>query len=218
VATPLLDNIFAGFVEKRIWIFGRGDEDTAWCSVLLKLNGEMTMNMKHTAKAALLALGLSMAISGVASAQCSSGWIANALCETGFLTQEQANLADLTNARLGNPVDRAVLEGVSAGANYIVPGSGELVRGAWVARDAVSRGQRGQSATSQTRGNTNSYRQSADPYSNQWGSQQPRMTTRCYFQTGFMAGQVFDFAGMAAPMSIGGLCNDGMGGLGVAVQ
>ena len=60
-----------------------------------------------------------------AYAQCSSGFIANALCELGVIDKPTANALDDVHKGLGNPLDHAA-PGI---AEWMVPGSGAIVGG-----------------------------------------------------------------------------------------
>lgn len=73
----------------------------------------------------LLAAAL-LGISSAANADCSSGFIANVLCQSGVIDQQTARDLDRANAALGQPVDNAIYSGM----DYVVPGSGTAAR-AW---------------------------------------------------------------------------------------
>lgn len=59
-----------------------------------------------------------------ALANCSSGFIADALCQAGVIDQQTANTADAWNAATGQPVDNAIYDGM----DDFVPGSGDAAR------------------------------------------------------------------------------------------
>jgi hypothetical protein len=72
-----------------------------------------------TSKNKILALVVSTAIFGVtaadsAMARCSSGEIANFLCNTGAISQSDANHADQLNNDLGHPAEAIGQAGVEA--------------------------------------------------------------------------------------------------------
>ncbi|GLS29315.1 hypothetical protein SAMN04488498_113119 [Mesorhizobium albiziae] len=76
---------------------------------------------------------LSTASATEAFADCSSGFIANVLCETGVINQETANGLDGIHAGMGRPIETQILPGV---ADAFYPGSGNALR-AW---DQMNRG------------------------------------------------------------------------------
>jgi hypothetical protein len=81
--------------------------------------------MTNTFKIATVALALtaSSLTAGQAQAKCSSGFIANALCNAGVIDKQTANTLDRGHQVLGNPLDRAA----PVIAESVVPGSGAVI-------------------------------------------------------------------------------------------
>lgn len=86
-------------------------------------------------------VGLFVVSAGTTSAfaDCSSGFIANALCQAGVIDKNTANTADRIHAGMGRPLDHLANQAAGAGANYILWGSGPAVTQALEARDQWNR-------------------------------------------------------------------------------
>jgi len=118
-----------------------------------------------------------LAMSGAAHAKCSSGFIANALCEAGVIDKDTANAADRVHADIGRPLDRMGNEAAAAASDYFVPGSGQYVRGALHARDQFNR--------SQSRSNGMMRSRPQQQYNAYQHNTAPRQTTFCRLNNGY---------------------------------
>lgn len=101
-------------------------------------------NAKFTAKAVVAAFAATVAFSAPAQAGCSSGFLANFLCETGILDQQSAKVLDGLNAATGQPVDRFANQLAGRAADVVAPGSGVFVTGTLEARRMQQNSQRSQ--------------------------------------------------------------------------
>ncbi|MFG1342493.1 hypothetical protein [Xanthobacter autotrophicus] len=96
-------------------------------------------NMRNILFAAGVGVFVVSASTTAAFAGCSSGFIADVLCQTGVIDRQTANTLDGVHAGMGRPLDHLANQAAGAAANYAAPGSGQVVTQGLELRDQWNR-------------------------------------------------------------------------------